>query len=149
MVTWQDIQDALKQSRRIVTIAEALIAWGLTPDLATFIAVALIVCELKGYRFPLLTSGYRTPQRQRELLNNWIAGNRRGLVARPAERSWHMQGRAVDVSRLERTESFRIFRDAMVLMGVEWGGNFRKPDPVHFQVPKGKLLSINQLLATG
>jgi len=122
-------------------------AWGLDPRIARFVAAGQTWLTQRGYQPVRITSGYRSPVRQRELQQRWDSGDRTGLVARPATRSWHMQGLAVDVST--RSESFGQFRDIMLYYGLRWGGNFRNYDPVHFDLPTGMLLSINQLLVSG
>lgn len=53
-----------------------------------------------GYGYPGrpdITSGYRSPSRQRILRRRWDRGDRAGLVARPACQSQHTIGNAIDV----------------------------------------------------
>ena len=121
--------------------------WGLDPEFAKYPAAAQTWIQQTGGHAVLITSGYRSPKRQYQLQQKWDAGNRKGLVTRPATYSWHMQRRAIDVST--RGLDFNRFRDAMVQWGCRWGGNFKAYDPVHFDLPKGKPLSINQLLING
>ena len=121
--------------------------WGLYWQLAGIVAISQAVAYVQTGRIVRVVSGYRDPARQRRLQNLWDSGNRTGLVARPADRSWHMQGLAIDVSRRDR-EAFTAFRNSMEqFQGIRWGGNFRTPDPVHFDMPIGKAKSINQLLS--
>lgn len=122
--------------------------WGIDPRFGYLVGLAQTVTQFNGYpRGILIVSGYRSPKRQLELQNRWDSGDRVGLVARPASRSWHMQGLAVDVNT--REQGFPFFRDIMLqLPGVRWGGNFNRKDNVHFDLPIGKPLSIQQLLSS-
>ena len=153
------VTDQEKQEIIIEYYPRIAAEWDLTPDLAVRYAIAawLTLCETGEY--PGITSGYRSPKRQLELINRWDAGNRTGLVAKPAQRSWHMQGMAIDVVRYRtnRTRpisilsrmSFDKFRQYMEQFGVTWGGRFTPADPVHFQYPTGELLSASQLIYRG
>lgn len=121
--------------------------WGLSREFAIYVAVVRGLMRYEGYPPPIITSGYRSPEYQRDLQQRWDSGNRKGLVARPANRSWHMQGRAIDVST--GGPNFNLFTSIMTsLPDVRWGGNFRRSDPVHFDLPGERLLSIDQLLST-
>lgn len=120
--------------------------WGIKPNLAQIVAYCQTIMQQNGIEAVTITSGYRSPKRQRELLNRWISGNRTGLVARPSRRSWHMQGYAIDVSTRINPRSFLVFRNLMLTFrGIRWGGNFNSYDPVHFDLPTGELKSIDQL----
>ncbi|MYI69748.1 MAG: DUF882 domain-containing protein [Boseongicola sp. SB0673_bin_14] len=119
--------------------------WGVDSRLSYLVGLLQGLFVTYGLDPVTITSGYRSPERQYQLQNRWDAGDRRGLVARPASSSWHMQGLAVDVST--RSINFDLFRENMELFdGVRWGGRFRKPDPVHFDLPIGRLRSIRELL---
>lgn len=81
---------------------------------------------------PDIVSGYRSPGRQQALLIRWNAGDRAGIVSKPACRSWHTVGRAVDVE-----QDVRGF-DAYAFFLREWfgmrdGRSFG--DPGHFDFP--------------
>lgn len=123
--------------------------WHLDPKFAPYVAAAQTWIQQHGYQPVVITSGYRSPLHQLELQNRWDAGNRVGLRARPATYSWHMQGLAVDVST--RDPSFTAFRTVMLSFDehIRWGGDFRKSDPIHFDLPIGNRLSIKQLIAQG
>ena len=89
---------------------------------------------------PDIVSGYRSPVKQRQMRNRWDAGDRVGLVARPAVRSWHTTGQAWDVEN--GVAGFPWYRWTImqyikprVNVEIRWGGNFSSPDPVHFDVP--------------
>lgn len=118
--------------------------WGLQEPLASMVAGAQTYIQQHGGEPVRITSGYRDPRRQRLLQARWDAGNRAGLVARPASRSWHMQGLAVDVST--RSPNFPVFRWLMIHWGARWGGNFSSYDPVHFDTPNGRPRSLEQLI---
>jgi len=131
--------------RKATAILEAN---GLVPDLAYKTAVSILYAWYYTDKMVRITSTYRAPLYQRALQERWDAGDRSGLIARPATYSWHMQGRAIDVST-KPAPTFNAFRYAMEYQNVEWGGNFRNPDPVHFQwTIGGKPLSINQLISS-
>ncbi|MYF46750.1 MAG: M15 family metallopeptidase [Rhodobacteraceae bacterium] len=120
--------------------------WGLDWRFAFIVSAVQAGLETYGYEPVTVTSGYRSPARQKALQARWDANDRTGLVVRPATRSWHMQGLAVDVST--RSQSFNLFRQLMESIPyVRWGGRFKKADPVHFDYPIGRLKSIDQLLA--
>lgn len=81
---------------------------------------------------PDITSGYRSPQRQAELLARWNRGERFGLRAKPAVRSWHTQGRAIDVENHVR--GFPYYAALLVrYTGARDGRLFS--DPGHFDWP--------------
>ncbi|MDE0555749.1 MAG: D-alanyl-D-alanine carboxypeptidase family protein [Candidatus Poribacteria bacterium] len=119
--------------------------WGLSPIFAEQVAAVQSWIQTNGGEAVRITSGYRSPVRQSQLQARWDAGDRRGLVARPADASWHMQGLAVDVST--RSPYFEWFRYGMQYLGNRWGGEFRKYDPVHFDRPIGEPKTIKQLLS--
>lgn len=82
-----------------------------------------------------IISGYRTPTEQATLRNRWVAGEREGIAARPADprTSRHPQGIAVDLwgSNDELFKWGRLWEE----LGGRWGGRFwPKPDLVHFDL---------------
>ena len=119
--------------------------WGLDPLFSQYVAATQTWIQQHGRPATGITSGYRSPKRQLELINRWEAGKRSGLVSKPALKSWHMQGLAIDVST--DSESFPFFREIMLYYGNRWGGNFRRYDPVHFDRPIGTAKTVYQLLA--
>lgn len=122
--------------------------WGIDRRLGELIAISQVVAYIQTGSIVKITSGFRSPARQLELINKWDAGNRTGLVTRPAVRSWHMQRLAVDVST-EPRPTFEVFRQVMLMFdGVRWGGNFRRSDPVHFDLPRGRAKSVTELLTS-
>ena len=52
------------------------------------------------------------------------------MVARPAEISMHVEGKAFDVSA--RSRVLEIMGAWAPLVSLRWGGRFPTPDPVHF-----------------
>lgn len=80
---------------------------------------------------PDIISGFRSPARQAELLQRWKAGVTDGIAARPACRSWHMTGRALDVEDLGPW--LDVYGWLMREMGMRWGIEFG--DTNHFDYP--------------
>lgn len=74
-----------------------------------------------------ITSGTRTYQQQAALYSQ---PNRRYPVAPPGS-SRHEQGRAVDVSA--SPEVLRLLAHYWRGWGGVWGGDWRQPDPVHYE----------------
>lgn len=102
-------------------------------------AYAMGVLFWFGYREPArpdIVSGFRSPERQRQLLLRWQSGDRAGLVAKPACQSWHMVGKAIDVET--DVVGFDFYTYLMERWDVRWGGRFQNPDPVHFDWPYGE-----------
>lgn len=79
------------------------------------------------------TEAFRTSEYQAGLQSNSNAIT----PAKPGT-SLHEAGFAVDISwrRLPRAQQAEVVRNA-ALAGLSWGGNFRKPDQVHFYVDPG------------
>lgn len=102
-------------------------------DVAIRVALAQAYAATVAGQAPEIVSGFRDPMRQLELIRMWDAGQRTGLATRPAERSWHMVGRAVDVDT--NAAGFDAFRQAAVSLGARWGGTFSRPDAPHFDFP--------------
>lgn len=104
---------------------------------ATWIhAVATYWLARIGFDFPArpdIISGFRSPERQAELLERWLAGDRQGIAARPACRSWHTVGRAWDVQT--QVQGFQWYRYFCEYLGARWGGRFSSPDVPHFDLP--------------
>lgn len=75
-----------------------------------------------------ITSGIRSTAQQAALYAN--RANNPYPVARPGT-SLHEQGRAVDVSA--SPEVLRYLAGIWKGWGGRWGGDFQRPDPVHFE----------------
>lgn len=108
---------------------------GLIDEAALWHAWATWWLVVMGYGFPGrpdIVSGYRSPSRQRELLERWRRGDRSGLVAKPACESWHTIGRAWDVQ--SDVSGFTLYADLLDFTErVRDGRVFG--DPGHFDLP--------------
>jgi hypothetical protein len=82
---------------------------------------------------PDIISGFRSPAKQAELLRRWQAGDRAGIIARPARRSWHMVGQALDVE--SNVRGFEDYAAIMRAYGLRDGRTFG--DRGHFDYPVG------------
>ena len=107
---------------------------GVQDPLKTLHAYATAWLAWLGYDEPArpdIISGYRSPVHQVALLKRWLEGDRVGIKYRPATRSWHMAGLAIDVETGVRGypayESIMRYLGARV--GADWG------DPGHFDTP--------------
>lgn len=78
------------------------------------------------------SSAYRTPEFQATLRDDPNA-------ITPAKNSLHSAGLAVDVEGFNSfpADKQQRIREAAQAAGLSWGGNFRKPDPVHFYYDPG------------
>tara|TARA_R100001015_G_C4635188_1_gene203945 strand:+ start:350 stop:1678 length:1329 start_codon:yes stop_codon:yes gene_type:complete len=97
----------------------------------------------------IITSGYRTVAQQQKLHDEYVARGRTGLPAACGTCSRHTNGFALDLNFFwngtlitskmnkqvwERSGFVAIAKS----LGLEWGGEYTKYDPVHFQLnPKG------------
>lgn len=118
---------------------------GIEPELAFYVrqAAQIISDQAPGLSLRVV-SGYRSPKRQAQLLASWNAGDRRGLVAKPAVRSAHSEGRAVDLGWVWNGRGIAVsdvpieYWDFLASLfepvGVRWGGRFRSPDLPHFEL---------------
>lgn len=116
------------------------ISWGLSGTFAAQVAL------LYGYFWfyglsPKITSGFRDPVHQQNLIEQWDSGNRTGLKVRPAIDSLHIRtdgngnpsSQAVDIDTIDHVQAARIAR----YLGIGAGLDFSVPDPVHFYDKKG------------
>lgn len=116
-------------------------AWkaGLDPNFAWRVDYLLRVAASVGY--PLrVSSGFRSRTKQAQLYSDWIAGKSTLPAAKPG-RSRHEVGKAVDVvwASTGLAEPFpgawrALGAFAENYLGLKWGGKWRNPDPVHFEV---------------
>lgn len=93
------------------------------------------------YRIPArVVSGYRDDTKQKALQARWDAGNRVGLVTRPVSNSKHSYtengqpaAKAVDIAAADENQLKIMGEWATKYLDLEWGGNYRSKDPVHFE----------------
>jgi hypothetical protein len=124
--TVQDIIDALT--------VELTMAWGLDTQFARDVSVFMLYLWLYGLS-PVITSGWRSPEKQRELQRRYAAGDA-GVVAKPADSSQHSTtnwlgnpaATAVDLS----TSNPVFAAEIAAALGIGAGLYFKQPDPVHF-----------------
>jgi len=85
---------------------------------------------------PKITSGFRDPQKQKELQRQWDLGNRSGLRARPASISKHTvtdwlrrpSATAIDIKSNDEKKASKLAQS----IGIGSGLNFASPDPGHY-----------------
>lgn len=108
--------------------------WGLASSFAP--QVALLYLYLHWYRLsPTITSGYRSPAKQAELLRRYYAGDP-SIVYKPARNSKHCRrdlsgnpaAMAVDISTSDPIKAAQIARSLGIKSGISWG------DPVHYYI---------------
>lgn len=107
--------------------------WGL--DKSFSLLVALFYAYLVYYSLsPKITSGFRSPDKQAELLQRYEAGDP-SIVYKPAANSKHMVTKwgkpaslAVDIS----TSNPALAAQIANAVGIRAGYHFNNPDPVHF-----------------
>ena len=87
--------------------------------------------EHYGIKTPAIVSGARSERQQAALRARWDAGDRRGLIVRPALESAHVRGEAFD---LRDTGGLRTLGALAPHAGLRWGGKFADRDPVHFDL---------------
>lgn len=110
--------------------------WGLNRTLAERVTVMLLYASLYGFTWRI-TSGFRSPKRQQELLDRWNRGDRRGIVTKPAVNSKHSNtswgqpdSLAVDLT----SNNLYTLGAWAPYFALKWGGKFRSSDPVHFYI---------------
>lgn len=119
----------------IVTLAriiiEALPVTGLRQELLARYGIIYAVMLLtdNGHAPPII-SGFRSLEDQAELNRRYQRGE---TTNKPARRSWHTEGLAIDV--FTRWPKFNVFKDLWILLGGRWGGRFGLPDIPHFDFP--------------
>lgn len=115
--------------------------WGLDTTLAYKIVILLIWAYYAGMPVRIV-SGWRDPARQKALRERWDAGDRAGLATRPAIVSKHSHtdisgnpdALAVDISAGSDQNLQTLGFWAKKYLGMRWGGDFRRYDPVHFYI---------------
>lgn len=101
--------------------------WGLSKKFADFAAALYILLYLYGFN-PQITSGYRSTEKQKELYNRWLAGDKSvHTPARPGT-SKHESGTAVDIVCTDAKNAAYVAHQIGLQTGIEYG------DPVHFSL---------------
>jgi hypothetical protein len=121
--------------------------WRLHPRAVRLHAWATAVLAYYGFMEPGrpdIISGYRSPEEQRKLLRRWESGDREGLAARPAKRSWHMHegpngepaALAWDVE--DHVNGYSMYEQQLRrIRNIKVGADFG--DTGHFALPIGNL----------
>lgn len=120
----------------IDTVNESLISyWGLDPAFSANIALFCAYLAYYGLN-PVITSGFRSPDKQEELRRRWEAGDPT-IVYPPAKNSKHSRMRlnrpaahAVDIKTSDPARAAGI----ALQLGIQAGYYFKTPDPVHFYI---------------
>lgn len=108
---------------------------GLSTVFAPQAALLYLLFHLYGIN-PQITSGYRSPQKQEELMSRWLAGDP-SVVAKPATNSLHCRtdfsgnpaSEAIDIATTNPYLAAQIAKYINVGPGYLFNKN---PDPVHF-----------------
>jgi hypothetical protein len=108
--------------------------WGLQKEFSQKMAVFILYNYMYGNPVVKYSSGYRDPDKQKELLRRWNEGDREGLAFKPAVNSKHtMEGwfgtpasQALDMRFKDQNLAGRL----APYFGIRWGGSFG--DDVHF-----------------
>jgi hypothetical protein len=111
--------------------------FGLDPGFALIAALLYVALHAAGLK-PRITSGFRDPEKQKAMREAWDAGQRKGLVVRPADpkKSGHTQmtwlgkpgSRAIDIV----TNNNKLAADIGRALGLRAGYYFTTSDPGHF-----------------
>jgi len=105
----------------------------LRPDLVPW---AKYLYSIGKYYDPLLvvTSAYRSPQKQMKLYKRWISGESE-IPAAPPGRSLHEHGVAFDMARIGKDPLADPLLNWLGAVWESWGGRWGGArDPVHFQI---------------
>jgi len=109
--------------------------WGLNADFAAKVAVLYLCLAVFGLN-PRVTSGFRDPKKQKELVARWNAGNRSGFIGKPAspDTSRHCRttltgganSMAIDMPCNDNNKAAHIARALGLRAGVDFN------DPGHY-----------------
>lgn len=110
-------------------------SWGLESSFAIQVAKLYLYFLAYGLQ-PTITSGFRSPEYQKELIRRWEAGDS-SIIVKPAQTSKHSNMKlnkpaaiAVDIS----TNNHKMAAMIAEALGLKSGYYFSKPDGVHFYV---------------
>ena len=124
-------------------------AYNLNPTFAGKIEKLISAAEQATGERVKINEGYRDPKRQAQLYANYTGndvnwegkvyhpvapGKSNGIIAAPPGQSNHQKGMALDVNGGKARDWMAAHASEY---GIEWGGNWRKKDPPHFQLPGG------------
>ena len=134
MATLLDISQYLK------TLKNYLVdTWELDPDFAEKAAQLVYYCLAYRLR-PEITSGYRSPERQAELVAAWNSGNPNVHTPLPPGKSLHNNttwyGKPAALALDMVTSSPSLAGRIAAALGLVWGG---ENDYVHFALRRGTL----------
>jgi len=111
--------------------------WGLNADFAIKLSMLLLYSSFFGNSWDVI-SGFRDPEKQKNMRARWDAGDRSGLAYRPAltskhsETSWIGKSDAIAADVKFSDQNYAGF--LAKYFGLKWGGNFKRPDPNHFYI---------------
>jgi hypothetical protein len=113
--------------------------WGLHSDFADKMSFILLCWIYKGITFTI-TSGYRSPEHQQELIDAYNAGARNVFTPAPVGKSLHQGttwiGAPASLALDCQTSNPALAAQISHYFGVVWGG---AGDPVHFGARAGSL----------
>lgn len=112
-----------------------VISWGLDTAFASQVALLYLYFYYYGLN-PSITSGFRDPQKQNELMQRWLNGDP-SIVVKPTTNSKHSATKlgkpaslAVDIS----TANHLLAAQIATALKVGAGYYYKIPDPVHFYI---------------
>lgn len=113
--------------------------WGINPEFSKKAARLILEIHRARLRFTI-TSGYRSPETQQRLVDEWRAGNKAVYTPLPPGQSWHNHTNwlgqpdalAIDIWTSYPPTAGYIARQ----LGLVWGGT---KDPVHFALYGGRM----------
>lgn len=123
--------------------------WGLAPSFAEKASVLISRLEDAGLS-PQITSGYRSPQRQQELIAKAAAGDPNVFTPVSPSKSKHVRqnmrgepaAEAIDIVTSNPERAGRIAQS----LGIEAGVFYSTPDPVHFETADSPVKKAMPLL---
>lgn len=125
-----DVENWLRKTTQIL-----ISSWGLDSTFATSAAQLILYLYAYGLQ-PTVTSGFRSPEHQAELMRRWESGDA-SIIVKPAVSSKHSYMRlgrpaalAIDISTNNHSTAARIAN----AIGIKSGYFFKDSDGVHFYV---------------